>query len=217
MPIFIIIPLALFIAALIGITVIVWRKLPYLKKLTPEAAHERRNGWLYSMFSELVDWYKGIPFKRYNETIFQETEKFLRKIRLIFSRIDRVSASLIHRVRRVHVESSMNHVPNTPATIEHEQKQFQENLDTQTLEKEIPVRGQLKKKEQKIIMEIAKNPKDPVLYEELGDIYMKMEEYADAKESFEAALEFKPGEQGLIEKLSKVLAKLPSEPGQRKE
>ncbi len=69
----------------------------------------------------------------------------------------------------------------------------------------------LKAEEQRLIIEIAKNPKDATLYRELGNIYMKTGEINDAWESFKKALELEPTDEeskGKLEKLSKKLEKL---------
>ena len=57
-------------------------------------------------------------------------------------------------------------------------------------------------------VEIAKNPKDSRLYEVLGDLYVKMNNFSDAKESFEAAMELSPHDEGLQKKYSQVLKKM---------
>lgn len=214
------IPLILVAIALAGIFIIVWRKMPYLKKLTrlnfaeqnpggltPEA-HEQRKGWWHSMLPEIVDWYRGIPFKRYRETVFRETEKLLRKIRLVFSQIDRISASLIRSVRRVHIESALERTPEQAANERDEKVPLGEKLSVSARRQDISPKDQPKKREHELIIEIAKNPKDPSLYESLGDIYVELGGYEDAKESFEAALEFKPGDKVLSQKLSRALEKL---------
>ena len=63
----------------------------------------------------------------------------------------------------------------------------------------------LKNEEQRLIMEIAKNPKDARLYEALGDLYMEMSGFIDAKESYEAAIELNPQDESLKQKLSSAL------------
>ena len=66
----------------------------------------------------------------------------------------------------------------------------------------------MKREEQKLIIEIAKNPKDSKLYEILGDLYVKMNNLSDAKESFEAAIELSPNSEILQKKLSQVIEKV---------
>ena len=57
-------------------------------------------------------------------------------------------------------------------------------------------------------LEIDKNPKSATLYEELGDFYAKTENYQDAKESYEAAVELNPSDEALKKKHSQTLEKL---------
>ena len=66
----------------------------------------------------------------------------------------------------------------------------------------------MKREEQGMIIEIAKNPKDSRLYEVLGDLYVRMNNFSDAKESFEAAMELSPHDEGLQKKYSQVLKKM---------
>ena len=66
----------------------------------------------------------------------------------------------------------------------------------------------LKEKEQLLIIEIAKNPKDTRLYNELGNLYMRTGEYEDAKNSFEKILELEPENEAIRRKLARVLSKL---------
>ncbi len=52
---FLIIPLTIALAAFIGIAVVVWRKMPYLRKLAPEA-HPVGETVLHDYAPELVQW-----------------------------------------------------------------------------------------------------------------------------------------------------------------
>ncbi len=207
MSMFIIIPLVIVGLSLVGIAIIIWRKVPYLRKLTPEVG-EHAGSWWHDMIPELIDWYRGIRFRQHRDSFFQETEKFLRKIRLAFSRIDRFSASLIHRVRKVHIESSLqapapSDQPSVAPAVSPLAPSAKQEQSAETSAE------RLKRREQELIIEIAKDPKSPELYESLGDIYVAMHAYADAKESYEAALEFRPNDAKLEKKLSEVLANLP--------
>ena len=67
---------------------------------------------------------------------------------------------------------------------------------------------EMKREEQGLIIEIAKNPKDYKQYETLGDLYVKMNNLSDAKESFEAAIELNPLNEELQKKHSRVLKKM---------
>lgn len=67
---------------------------------------------------------------------------------------------------------------------------------------------ELRKEEQKLILAIAKAPKDPSLYKLLGDIYFQLGQMEDSKESYEYALRLDPQDYILKTKLAKVLRNL---------
>jgi len=50
--------------------------------------------------------------------------------------------------------------------------------------------GRLKEAERAYLRGVAKNPKNPKLYNRLGAIYLKQKNYRDALEAFEAARDF---------------------------
>lgn len=52
--------------------------------------------------------------------------------------------------------------------------------------------------EKRYIKKIVSNPKDVEVYRKLGDLYVEMENYADAQASFEQVLRLKPGDKHAI-------------------
>src|SRR3990167_4729165 len=90
--------------------------MPYLKKLTPESHQMGATLW-HDMFPEMIDGFHRIKFREYFTLTLVETEKLLRKIRLVFSKIDRVSNLLITHVRRVHRESASQILESTPDSV----------------------------------------------------------------------------------------------------
>ncbi len=66
----------------------------------------------------------------------------------------------------------------------------------------------LRLQEQRLILAIAKTPRDPDLYKIIGDIYTQTEEYEDAKEAYQRALKLDPDDYIIKTKLAKVLRKL---------
>ncbi|MBI2674174.1 MAG: hypothetical protein HYX22_00315 [Candidatus Yanofskybacteria bacterium] len=144
---------------------------------------------------EIWNWAKGIKVKEYKEMWLIETEKLLRKFRLVSMKMDRFSDSLIKKIRK----RTYRPAAEFDSSVEPQgQASTKDNVGT----------GTLKKDEQRLIIEIAKNPKDAVLYEELGDLYAKMGGYRDAKESYEAAIELNSNNEELKKKLSQALEKL---------
>lgn len=58
--------------------------------------------------------------------------------------------------------------------------------------------------ERKIINKISLNPKDQENYRQLGDLYLKMENFRDAEECYQQVLKIKPRDMGATRKLERV-------------
>ena len=209
---FIIIPLILISASVVGISVIVYRKMPYLNKLTPETHLPSQTGvmgdFLTDLFPELSEGFKNLKLKEYWILWLIELEKLLRRLRVISLKMDRISDSWIKRIRKgtERKHGSVENVfpgedMNPVRSLARDKVASPENLGEDTS-------NWMKKEEQKLIIEIAKNPKDSKLYEVLGDLYVMMNNFSDAKESFEAAIELNPHNEELQKKLSQVLEKI---------
>src|SRR6185369_1236412 len=99
---FIIVPLILIAISLVGIAVIVRPKLPYLRKLSPDA-HEVSEHLVEDYFPELVQWVTHIPWREYRKNSLREIEKVLRRLRLMLLKVDHASDRLIRKVRRTHI------------------------------------------------------------------------------------------------------------------
>ncbi len=219
---FLLVPLLLIAISIVGILVLALRKKSYLDKLyTLNTAGNGSEGISLSpifswkkygeeFFPEIKALINRLELDKYRGHWLVEAEKFLRRTRVISLRIDRWSDSVIKKIRRVHVnhalngsnkevllDSSVNEaVTNTPAV---HKSLTNDNPITRTF---------LKNEEERLIIEIAKNPKDAKLYESLGDTYVEMEGWVDAKESYEAAIELNPQDESLKQKLSSALGKL---------
>jgi tetratricopeptide (TPR) repeat protein len=215
---FLLTPLALILVSLVGIAIIVWRKRTYLNKIYAinTAGNETEASLLNStpfswraycaeLFPEVGVVLEKLKFNEYKTMWLMETEKMLRKTRVQFLKVDRWSDTLIKKVRRM----NFNH-QNGIHVEEIEQPTVAIPVGTPIkngkTEKISP--AFLKNDEERLIIEIAKNPKDPSLYEQLGDLYLEMGNYSDAKESFEAAVELNSGDIQLKSKLSGALEKL---------
>ena len=210
-------PVLLTLASLCGILIIVWRKKQYIRKLIASEGSSQNGSIslsnkeflfrLYSeMFPEMVETFNNIKFSEYKDSWLAEAEKFLRRLRLLSLRMDRLSATLIHKIRKVTNNKSEAASDDSTKTSETAISTFSPlSVTTKEDNKEL-----WKKEEQKLIIEIAKNPKDSKLYDELGDLYIKMGDYSDANESLEAAMELDPNNEELKKKLSQVLDKINS-------
>lgn len=202
---FIFIPLVLILASVGGILFIVWRKLPRLEKLaeTESSSGAIKKDWvniIYDFCPEIWDWIRGIKIEEYKEMWLVETEKLLRRFRLISLKMDRLFDSLIKKIRKQTFSQN-----GLTYTARNETKSNNTRPDAEVEEKN---KEELKKIEQKLILEIAKNPKNLILYESLGDLYVKTESYQDAKEAYEATIELNPQNAELKEKLSQTLERL---------
>ena len=196
---FFLIPLMLILGSAAGISVIVLRKVPYLKKLTPETGIEG-NVW-DDFFPEFSRTLKSVKLKEYKAAWLVELEKLLRKLRVFSLKMDRISESWIKKVRNGHGR----HFAALPVV------EKTEIAEETAVKAQIPVKTtmeDMKKKEKPLINEIAKNPKDSKLYEVLGDLYIKMNNLSDAKESFEAAIELNPDNGELQKKRSQTVEKM---------
>ena len=197
---FILIPLVLIVVSLLAMAVIIQRKLPYLRKLSPEA-HQVGEHPLEDYFPELIHWFLEIPWKQYQQVVLREVEKMLRRSRLAISKMDHISDRLIKKVRKIHLT---NHLEQTVPVAEKAEEPVSMPAPVAFVE---PSMEDLKAREQQLIIEIAQNPKNAELYEILGDLYMKMHSEQDAKEAYEAALGFNPDNQVVARKYSGLLKK----------
>lgn len=197
---FILIPLVLVLVSAVGIFFIVWRKMPYLKKLTVADAQLGPSIWS-DLFPEFSRGINNTRLKHYRGVWLLELEKFLRRLRLVSMKMDRKSESLIKKIRNVTEKKHEKH--HGTASIE-----TRETTVTKAPEPIKETIEDFKREEQKLVIEIAKNPKNPALYEVLGDLYVKMSNFADAKESYEAAIELNPAKEELVKKHSQAVEKV---------
>ena len=182
---YLLIPIGIFVISLAGICYVVGRKFVYLKKLTPEAINNppaTAYSFWAGFFPEIIAWYEKVNWRGYRVCITAETEKLVRRMRLTFLKIDTLSHNLSLRLRR--------------STKHHEAILKQEEAEEAVTETVVVVPAtpvlDPKEEEQHLIMEIAKNPKDKLLYLKLGDIYLKMGEAENARLSFQTVLDLDP-------------------------
>ena len=206
---FILIPIAVAVIALLGVSIIVGKKLTYLRKLNPES-HEVGASLWHDMFPEAIDTANKVHVRERWSRWLAELEKALRQTRVWFSRLDRWWASVINRVQTAKEESMPEETLAQPA---------RESTPTISVEPSVRIVSKktkldpqkLKDEEQRLIVEIAQNPKDGGLYETLGDVYVQMGNFNDAVESFKAAIYVRPEDQNLKNKLSQVEVFKPKE------
>ena len=202
---FILIPLILILASVAGVFVIIFRKMPYLNKLTPETHISEQNSigkdLLNDLFPEFLEGFKNLKLREYGNLWFVELEKFLRRLRVVSLKIDRISDAWIKKIRN-------GNISRITTSIITEKTEGAEVSVPKIQSAPVITIEDLKKEEQGLIIEIAKSPKDSRLYETLGDLYVKMNNLSDAKESFEAATELNPNNEELQKKLSQIVKKM---------
>jgi hypothetical protein len=195
---FLLIPLLLIVISMVGVGVIVYRKLPYLRKLSPES-HQVGAHLADDYFPELMTWMRTIPWHEYRKNILHELEKGVRRMRLVLLKIDHLSDRLIKKIRRSHITAHVEQLSQTSSIQDPGLEVVPKSTE--------PTAEDLKAREQQLIIDISQDPKNPVLYETLGDLYVKMNSIEDAKEAYEAALGFSPDNQVVARKYSTLLKK----------
>ena len=195
---FLIIPLSLALVALIGITVVVWRKMPYLRKLAPES-HPAGETVLHDYAPEFVQWVASVPWRRFVHNVLVEFEKVLRKGRLLMSSLDRMSDKVIRKVRVVHLATAKKEEAMIAQRQEEVAKQAEEPDEIDMEDPE-----QLRQEEQRLIVAIAQSPKDVELYTRLARVYLKLGAYGDAVEALEAVLKLNPDDEATVKRLERA-------------
>ena len=195
---YLIIPIGIFLLSVAGIVYILVKKFVYLRKLSPEAINDTsgtKNMFWSDMFPEISRWMASINWREHRVRLTDESEKFVRRLRLIFLKIETFTHNVSMRLRR----SKKHH---EAILVKEEQEMVEDAV--------LPIAPLLdpKEEEQHLIMEIAKNPKDPLLYLRLGDVYMKTGDKDNARLSFETVLQLDP-ENWYAKKKVKDLPKKP--------
>ena len=160
-----------------------------------DAAVPTENNFISQMYPEISGWLRRINLRSHKVSLLGESEKILRKIRLLFLKFDGLTHRLIDRVRKSTVHNE--------ALLVAEEKNHEEKPSAI-----MPIADNavltLKQEEQRLIIEIAKDPKNSLLYRMLGDIYVKTKEIDDAIQSYKKAIELEPTDQSSLDKLEKL-------------
>lgn len=207
---YIFIPLLLIVASLLVSALVVWRKFPYLKKLSAEsitstattevervAPRWYRFAWVHEFTPELSHHWQRINWAEHKATWLGEVEKILRWSRIIFSKIDRLTNHLIGKIR--------NH---GAVVVEEDDSEAEVALIVAPRLDKSAMQEQARRDEQALIIAIAKEPKNSELYRQLGEVYLSLDELTDAIESFSTALKFDPENESIKSKLAKLQPEL---------
>lgn len=197
------IPLILILGLALGIMMVAGRKFPYLKKLSIDAEQKTSGSFFWEFFPELHQHYQKIDLDAYQGFLLREFEKFLRRLKVISLKMETFSNRLIRKIKtngRYHSGSAVS-IEAVQAV-----KPVEEVVRIYTAENVTDY----KKEEQSLIIEIAKDPKNPELYRRLGDIYITMKNFLDAKDSLATALKLDPEHEKTKEKLNHLQTMLPT-------
>jgi len=195
----------LIVLSLIGLGAIIYRKIPLLADLSKEEMTilERKKG--------IVQRIREINYKHHWFNFIISLEKFLRRLKIIFLKIENLLTKWITSLRtrsKVTAQKSREWIRQKEMKRRKSQKSKIEDLkktkegisirinkedDDERLEEEddqMPL-SELKKpikEEQKWIDLIVENPKNITAYKFLGILYWKQHNYLDAKASLEMAV-----------------------------
>jgi len=200
--------------SLLGIIILVLRKIPVLLKLPSEPlANQIVVSWRERLKMKLQEFRHA----SLQPALTSWLEKTLRRVRLFILKIDRFFVNMIERVR----EKSQTMKARSRAWVEQhrlkkiEKLQVLEKLDqaevSETIKKtQEAVQVSSKKKEsieseeKKLIEAIAKDPRDIVAYRQLGFLYLKQGNKKDAKNCFKEVLKIDPGDLAAISKMKEL-------------
>jgi tetratricopeptide (TPR) repeat protein len=205
---YLILPLSIASVAALGIVAVVWRKMPYLRKLTPES-HEVGDTLFHDFAPEVVDWFRGVPWRRYVHDVLVAFEQFLHRARGAMTAVDRVSSQLVRKVRQVHEKTAQQH-EQVVAQLEQEKQERATEPDPDAVDFDNP--EQLKQEEQRLIVAIAQNPKDAALYSDLARISLRLGNTKDAVEAMEQATKLEPKNEQYLKRLERARARLEKSP-----
>ncbi len=184
------------IAGLIaGIFIIISRKFTYLKKLPIDTEQPMAANFFSDFFPEISQSLKKIDFAPYRAYFLREFEKILRRLKVVSLKVEALSNSLLKKIRTNDAYLNGNAEAAKPSV-----------EPVKVSPKEEP---NYLKEEQNLIIEIAKDPKNPELYRKLAEIYFYMKNFLDAKESLQTALKLDPDDERTKQKLAKAQEMLP--------
>jgi tetratricopeptide (TPR) repeat protein len=200
---FLLIPFIIVLGSFCGIFIIVWRKRAYIRKLDAIEFGDGVSFWV-SMFPELKSGFHKINSAKYKEHFLSETEKLLRRLKIVSLKIENAASRWLERF---------------PKSNSHANSSGQEVSEkTEESGKETHLNGQAyfngsawKQREQELIIEIAKSPKNGDLYKELGNLYFGQKQWEDAKEALRAAFNLMPEDLEIKARLDKILRRFSPE------
>lgn len=178
--------------SLISLIILISRKIPILMQLPrqPEVTAPHQTIW---------QWLVKLKLSEYFILLINLLEKGLRKIRVVFLRVDNLFIQLIQKTREksqvlnIRYEAWIKQLTTRKVRVRHEEEK----------EKTLLVRD-LRAEEEILIRAIAKNPRDIASYRKLGDLYIEQKNYSDAREAFNRILKINPVDEEAMVRLEEI-------------
>ncbi len=183
---FAVIPLAFIFLGAAGIGYIVWPKIKELKQR--EEPPEAKEDFWHSIFPEIFGFLNSAVsrWSVLKSNALADYEKFLRRVKIISLKTHNLSDKLLEKKQKNGKAASL------------------EFKEIDSFSKEQAANAQFKIKEDNLIIEIAKNPKEKNLYKTLGAFYLENEMFSDAKDVFNVVLELDPNDLEAKERVEKI-------------
>lgn len=217
--------LSIFSLLLVAV-IIIGRKIPYLKKL-PLTETEMKKlasdqvvgsasflSFLVEFFPELARHKQKFNWRTYQKVFLQETEKLLRRLKVSFLKLERWTNLLINKMQtngrlrqHPHQEIAEIEVERLNEKLINSQKGKHRLANGLTESELTETNGHLaddRQKEQALIISIARDPKNPELYRQLGEIYFSLNNVTDAIQSWRTVLKLDPEDKRTRRKLEKI-------------
>ena len=195
---FITVPLIVIAVATTMLVVMVLRKWPYLKKLEPDA-HPVGDSLVHDLAPEAIGRVKSIDWQSLWHHGLDGIEGALSGIRSAFTAIGEASERL-----KSSVQSVKRSVPERTETHEPETEPERPTVVVPARDDEAEQERLLREEEQKLILDIAQNPKNVELYKKLSRVYSKLDNLPDAIEALTAASKLDPDDDAMLERLDRL-------------
>lgn len=195
---FITVPLVVIAVAATVLVVMVLRKWPYLKKLEPDA-HPVGDSLVHDLAPEVIERAKSVDWQSFWHHGLAGIEGVLSGVRSAFTAIGEASERLMSSVQSV-----KRSVPERVETHELEPQPEKPTVVVPARDDEAEQERLLREEEQKLILDIAQNPKNVELYKKLSRVYSKLGNGKDAIESLAAASKLDPDDDAILERLDRL-------------
>lgn len=201
---FITVPLFIVASALIALAFVIWRKWPFLKKLEPDA-HPVGESFVHDLAPEAMERARSVDWRSFWHQGLQGVEDSLKMVRSAFHAVGQASERLRSSVQSVKL-SVPEPQPTGKMTEPEPPRVVVPPKDDQAEQERL-----LKEEEQRLILDIAQDPKNVNRYVALGKVYSKLGNMSDAIESFKTAAKLDADDASIRERLVRAQERLDRE------